>query len=61
MIPVVLSDTLRSSEIGHIRQEQPRISRKLQMLLPMTLPTAIPGDPLKAASTLTNSSGVVVP
>ena len=59
--PVKVSDAPRSSEIGQISADVPRISRKLHMLLPTTLPTAIPGAPFSAASMLTISSGAVVP
>ena len=58
---VIPSDAPRSSEIGQMTAQAPRISRKLQILLPTTLPIEMPGEPASAASTLTNSSGVVVP
>ena len=46
---------------GLISAAAPTISIIFAMLLPITLPTAMPGEPASAASTLTTSSGADVP
>ena len=47
--------------MGAIRAPTPRISQLLATVLPTTLPSAMPGEPISAASTLATSSGVEVP
>lgn len=47
--------------IGATRAATPTMSRALKILLPTTLPTARSGVPLRAETTLTQSSGMEVP
>ncbi len=56
-----LVTTWRLTLMGRMMAAAPRMSRRLAMLLPTTLPTLMPGSPLRDAMELAPSSGRDVP
>ena len=51
----------RDTRTGVITTARPRMSIRFATLLPITLPKAMPNEPLSAACKVTTSSGIEVP